>query len=185
MTRQTHIEGVVETNTIHLADERGALDKFFHSQLQEICSTVPAWKQVLRSTTKQAGVLRGLQALRAPHTEGKLIVPLNGEMFWVSVDMRVGSETFGCWTSKTLRPDSGKGLFVARGFFHGCLSMTDDVELLIMADNDHSDAHNIGIRWDDPDLAIDWPTQGRQPILSAGHAGYPSFANFQSLHDGL
>jgi dTDP-4-dehydrorhamnose 3,5-epimerase len=185
MPGQTAIEGVVETSNVHLDDERGSLDKFFHAQLQDICSSALAWKQVLRSTTKQAGVLRGLQALKAPYTEGKLIVPLNGEMFWVSVDMRAGSDTFGCWTSKLLHPDNGKGLFVARGFFHGCLSMTDNVELLIMADNDHSDDHNVGIKWDDPDLAIDWPLQGRQPILSQAHIEYPSFADFQHHHHGL
>lgn len=185
MTWQNDIAGVTETRYLHLDDERGALDKYFHSEQQEIDPSTLSWKQILRSTTKQAGVLRGLQALKAPHTEAKLIIPLNGEMFWVSVDMRAGSDTFGCWTAKTLHPDAGTGLFVARGFFHGCLSMTDDVALLIMADNDHSDAHNIGIRWDDPDLAIDWPLQGRRPILSRAHAEYPSLADFRRLHAGL
>jgi dTDP-4-dehydrorhamnose 3,5-epimerase len=138
-------------------------------------------RQIVHSATDRAGVLRGLHAQNCPHSEGKIIVSLTGRMFWVVVDLRGGSRSFGHWQGFELAPDNSDGasaLQVPAGFAHGCLSLTDGVSLAIFADHDFAPSQAVGIAWNDPDLAIDWPLSSGVPSLSDEHAAFSSFAEF-------
>lgn len=111
------------------------------------------------------GTLRGLHYQLA-RPQGKLVWVTRGEVFDVSVDIRRGSPTFGRWFGTTLSADNGRQLWIPPGFAHGLLvrSAEADVAYKVTATYARGDDH--AIRWDDPELAIEWPVDG-EPILSA------------------
>lgn len=143
-----------------------------------------SWKQVIQSHTERPNTVRGLYVQTPPFTEGKMVSCLRGRSFWVVVDLRRGSETFGRWDGVTLEGGDGRSLLIAPGFAHGCVSLSADVDLLLLADNLHSDAHGAGIAWNDPEIGIEWPLTG-EAILSPGHAVFPSFAEFRTRIGGI
>lgn len=178
---------VLSVRVPHLMDGRGALTKIFFEGAFGAAGIDMVPRQILHSLTERPWTLRGLHAQQRPHSEGKIIVSLSGRMFWVLVDLRGGSASFGRWAGFDLHADeSGASLLqVPAGFAHGCLSLTDHVSLLILADRDHAPGQGIGIAWNDPSLAIDWPLSGHQPFLSDEHASYGSFARFVEHHQSL
>jgi dTDP-4-dehydrorhamnose 3,5-epimerase len=169
---------------VRFADERGVLTKI----VADGGFTVPAFaapRQILHSGTAKRGTLRGLHAQAAPFTEAKVIVSITGCMYWVSVDLRRGSTTFGRWQSFELAPEANNALYVPAGFAHGCLSLSDDVNLLILADKDFSPAHGIGIAWNDPELGVAWPLDQTKLLISEQHAAFPPFASFRERYGAL
>lgn len=166
-------------------DHRGFLTRAYDADLFQCAGVRMNWVQHLISYTERRNTLRGLHAQMSPFSEAKLITPLSGEMFWVVVDLRLDSPTFGQWEGDRLTPEEGRGLLVSRGFGHGCLSMTDGVMLSIVADNRYSLDHGVGIRWDDPDLAIEWPRIDGHLTLSDAHVINPDFHHFRKTVGGL
>mgnify|MGYP001793645728 CR=1 FL=1 len=169
-------------------DWRGSLTKVF----AEGELTAPGFemekRQILHSATAEAGILRGMHAQLGPHSEGKILISLSGHMFWVVVDLREGSNSFGVWKGFDLTPEGSggaSGLQVPAGFAHGCLSVSPDANLMILADKDFAPDQGVGIAWDDKDLAIEWPLNGMKPRLSDDHASYGSFADFREQHGSL
>jgi dTDP-4-dehydrorhamnose 3,5-epimerase len=171
-----------------IPDWRGSLIKIFYDGAFGARGFAMETKQIVHSATDRAGVLRGLHAQNRPHSEGKIIVSLTGRMFWVVVDLRGGSRSFGRWKGFELAPDSAGGasaLQVPAGFAHGCLSLTDGVGLAIFADQDYAPSQVVGIAWNDPDLAIEWPLSSGTPSLSNEHAAFGSFADFRRRYGNL
>lgn len=174
-----NIEGLHSIHFDRLADERGSLNRFFdRGEFSELGLGDWSWKLAVQSSTAIRNTLRGLHVQSPPFSEGKLILPLSGVMFWVCVDVRPASKTFGEWDSTQISAANRGGLLAESGFAHGCLSMTDDVNLMIFSDQSFREDMSAGIHWRDPDLGIDWPTGGEQPLISRGHDTYPSFAAF-------
>lgn len=171
------------TVPIH-CDERGGMFKPYDSLAWSGVSLAREWKQVLHNHTVKQNTVRGIYVQLAPFSEGKLVTCLRGSMFWVVVDLRAGSETFGQWDGSTLNGGDGRSLLIEPGLGHACLSISDDVELLLLADSNHSDEHGVGIRWDDPDIGIEWPIDVA-PIISDAHAAYPFLKDFVSSHGGI
>jgi dTDP-4-dehydrorhamnose 3,5-epimerase len=115
----------------------------------------------------QQGVLRGLH-FQNPNPQGKLVSVLQGEVYDVAVDIRTGSPTFGQWEAVTLSAENRRQFYVPPGFAHG-FCVTSETALFAYKCTDFYDPQAEGcIRWDDPDLAIDWPVS--QPELSAKDA---------------
>jgi len=179
---------VLSASIPRLSDLRGSLTKIFADGAFGAPGFVIEPRQILYSTTDRAGVLRGLHAQLPPYSEAKLIVSLTGRMYWVVVDLRAGSRSFGCWRGFELAPDGVSGaaaLQVPVGFAHGCLALSDAAGLMIVADQDFAPGHGVGIAWDDAELAIEWPLAGREPVLSKEHEAYGSFSSFKSSHGSL
>ena len=84
----------------------------------------------------------------------------------MAVDIRKGSPTFGSWVGIELSADNKKQLYVPKGFAHGFMTLTDDVEVQYKVDALYSPEHDRGISWNDPELAIEWPVD-LIPVLSA------------------
>jgi dTDP-4-dehydrorhamnose 3,5-epimerase len=181
--RQRRLGGFFDVMTPRLQDERGFLFKPYEASAFRDAGLTPVWEQVIHSRTERSNTVRGLYVQPPPFTEGKMVACLRGEMWWVVVDLRAGSATFAEWEGAYLKP--GDALLIARGFAHGCLSLTNDVDLLLLADNVHAQASYAGIAWNDPDLAIDWPLQNAHPIVSEAHASYPPFATFLANHGSI
>lgn len=105
-------------------------------------------------------VLRGLHYQLSPHAQGKLVRVTRGEVFDVAVDMRKSAPTFGQWVGEYLSEDNKRLLWVPPGFAHGFLVTSDTADFQYKCTDFYAPDHERCIRWDDPTLAIDWPTQG-------------------------
>ena len=102
------------------------------------------------------GVLRGLH-YQLQQTQGKLVRVTAGEVFDVAVDIRRSSATFGQWVGVHLSAENKRQLWVPEGFAHGFLVLSEFAEFLYKTTDYYAPAHEQSIRWDDPELAIDWP----------------------------
>ena len=115
-------------------------------------------------------VLRGLHYQVAPKAQGKLVRVVQGEVFDVAVDLRKGSQTFGHWVGQILSAENKLQMWIPPGFAHGFLTLSDTAEFLYKTTDYYSPAHERAIRWDDPEIGIDWPLIAATPILAAKDA---------------
>ncbi|MFD2643997.1 dTDP-4-dehydrorhamnose 3,5-epimerase [Pseudomonas japonica] len=113
----------------------------------------------------QKGVLRGLH-YQIENAQGKLVRVVAGEVLDVAVDLRRSSPNFGRWTSVRLSAENNRQLWIPPGFAHGFVVLSDYAEFLYKTTDYYNPAAERCVRWDDPDLAIDWQLDG-QPLLSA------------------
>ena len=124
-------------------------------------------------SVSRAGVLRGLH-YQHPTAQGKLVGVLRGEVFDVAVDIRAGSPTFGRWEGFLLSAENGRQLYVPEGFAHGFAVTSDEAIFSYKCTAPYDPSSEGSVRWDDPDLAIDWPV--RSPALAPKDAAAPSLA---------
>jgi len=110
------------------------------------------------------GILRGLH-LQHPNDQGKLCFVLEGEVFDVAVDVRVGSPTFGQWEGVTLSSETKRQFYIPPGFAHGFCVLSERAMFSYKCTNLYSAENEIGVAWNDPDIAINWPLHS--PRLSA------------------
>jgi dTDP-4-dehydrorhamnose 3,5-epimerase len=114
--------------------------------------------------------LRGLH-LQHPHGQGKLVHVLDGEVYDVIVDVRIGSPTFGQWQATVLSAGNHRQIYIPPGLAHGfCVTAERALFAYKCTEPYHPEAE-LGISWDDPDLAIPWPASS--PRLSSRDAGFP------------
>jgi dTDP-4-dehydrorhamnose 3,5-epimerase len=127
------------------------------------------------------GILRGLH-YQTSQVQGKLVRVVAGEVFDVAVDMRRSSPHFGQWAGALLSADNHRMLWIPPGFAHGFLVTGDSAEFVYKCTDFYAPEHEVSIRWDDPDIAIDWPlADGRAPTLSAKDAAGLRFADAPAL----
>lgn len=124
------------------------------------------------------GVLRGLHFQVPPHGQDKLVWVTNGEVFDVAVDLRLGSPTYGKWASARLSSENKKMLFMPAGFAHGFQVLSDTADVLYKISDFYYPELDKGIRWDDPDLGIEWLLPN--PIVSAKDQNHPLLKDFKS-----
>lgn len=137
------------------------------------------------SYSAQKGTLRGIHYQRAPYSQAKLVRCTKGRIIDVAVDLRKGSPTYGKWTSCELSEENKKMLFIPKGFGHGFLTLTDEVEFQYKCDNLYNKEAEGSIRYDDPTINIDWGMllNGIEPVLSEKDKNAPYLedcnANFE------
>ena len=132
------------------------------------------------------GVLRGLHYQLAPEPQAKLVRASVGEIFDVAVDIRHSSPSFGQWVGAVLSAKNKQQLWVPEGFAHGFLTLSDVAEVQYKARGFWNKDCERAIRWDDPELAIDWPLdqlEGATVNLSDKDAASPTFAVAQASGD--
>jgi len=156
------------------ADARGFFyESFNHAQFEQTLGTAIAFVQDNHSRS-QKHVLRGLHyQIRQP--QGKLVRVSVGEILDVAVDLRRASPSFGRWESVILSAENRKQMWIPAGFAHGFVALSDTAEVLYKTTDYWAPEHERSIRWDDPDLAIDWHGI-TAPILSAKDEAASSFA---------
>lgn len=118
------------------------------------------------------GVLRGLH-YQIEQAQGKLVRVIAGEVLDVAVDIRRSSATFGQWVGVRLSAQNHRQLWVPPGFAHGFVVLSDCADFLYKTTDYYAPAHERGLRWNDPTLAIDWPDCGVEPQLSVKDAVAP------------
>jgi len=165
------IPGVLLVRASVHADNRGWFSEVYKSSALAAAGLSCTFDQDNVSWSGKRGTLRGLHLQRPPVAQGKLVRCLRGAVFDVVVDLRSGSPTEGTWRSFELTATSGDAVWVPAGLAHGFQTLVDDCLVLYKTTAEYSPAHEVGIRWDNPDLAIPWPV--RPPILSPRDASLP------------
>lgn len=121
------------------------------------------------------GVLRGLHFQQDPYAQGKLVMPLRGEIFDVAVDIRKGSPTYGKWVGEYLKAGSGRMMYIPTGFAHGFCVLSEEALFTYKVTSEYAPSAERGIRWNDPAIAVAWPVQ--EPVLSARDSQQPMLSD--------
>lgn len=121
-------------------------------------------------------VLRGLHYQTEPAGQGKLISVVSGSIYDIAVDLRPASATFGQTFGLELRAEDHTMIWIPAGFAHGFLVLSELADVAYKATDFYSPTHERCLRWDDPGLAIAWPLQGQQPLMSPKDAAGLAFA---------
>lgn len=132
------------------------------------------------SFSQQRGTVRGIHFQTPPHAQAKLVRCIAGEIWDVAIDLRAGSQSYGRWVAATLTAQGGEQLFIPEGFGHGFLTLTDNAEVGYKASAYYSPESDAGLAWDDPDIEIDWPLYGIDPVLSDKDRALPRLSGFVS-----
>jgi len=117
------------------------------------------------------GVLRGLHYQKTPKAQGKLVRTVVGEIFDVGVDIRRDSPTYGKWIGEVLSAENKRMLYIPAGFAHGFCVLSEEAEVLYKTTEEYAPEYDAGIRWNDPEVGIQWPIE--HPILSTKDAKLP------------
>lgn len=155
-------------------DERGFFFESFNERaFREATGVTLPFVQDNHSKSAR-GVLRGLH-YQTQQAQGKLVRVVAGEVFDVAVDIRSNSPTYGQWVGEVLSGDNKRQLWVPPGLAHGFLVLSESAEFLYKTTDYYAPAHERCIAWNDPTLAIAWPTISVAPQLSEKDAAGAPF----------
>ena len=117
------------------------------------------------------GTLRGLHLQSPPFAQGKLVYVIEGEVFDVAVDLRIGSPSYGQWLGERLSAENGRQLYIPAGFAHGFCVTSETAVFAYKCTEYYTPSAELAVAWNDPALAIAWPETA--PILSKKDAAAP------------
>ena len=161
----TELPGVLVIEPKVFGDERGFFYESFNARDFARASGLQLQSVHDNLSRSRTGVLRGLH-YQVEHAQGKLVRVTAGEVLDVAVDIRRSSPQFGKWASVRLSAENNRQLWIPPGFAHGFLVLSDYAEFLYKTTDYYTPSAERCIRWDDPDLNIDWQLKG-PPTLSA------------------
>jgi dTDP-4-dehydrorhamnose 3,5-epimerase len=139
-------------------DARGFFARCFSRDALVAAGMVTDFPEWSLSYNARRGTLRGLHWQAAPYCEAKLVQCTRGAVFDVVVDIRSRSSTWGQWHAIELSAENRHILYIPKGFAHGFQTLTDDTELLYHISEPFRPEYARGLRWNDPTVAIGWPT---------------------------
>lgn len=161
---KTKLEGVLIVEPQVFGDHRGFFMESWSKRAFEEAGLHYDFVQDNHSSSTVKGTLRGIHFQRGEKAQAKLVRCTQGAVLDVAVDLRPSSPTYQQWVAVELSAENKRQLLIPRGFGHGFVTLTDDVEFLYKADNFYAPEADGGIRWNDPDLAVEWGVE--HPILS-------------------
>ena len=166
---KTKLEGVYILEPRVFGDERGwFMETYSKIKTLEIARD---FVQDNHSYSKEKGILRGIHFQNGDHAQAKLVRCIRGAVLDVAVDLRKGSPTYMQWEAVELSAENKKQLFIPRGFGHGFLTLTEDVEFVYKTDNYYNYESDRSIIWNDPDIGVYWGTEN--PVLSGKDSRAP------------
>ena len=168
---QTKLDGLYIVEPKVFGDHRGFFMESWSKRVFEAAGLHYDFVQDNHSSSTVKGTLRGIHFQRGDKAQAKLVRCARGSVLDVAVDLRPQSPTYKQWVAVELSEENKRQLLIARGFGHGFLTLTDHVEFLYKADNYYAPEADGGIRWNDPELAVDWGIA--EPILSEKDACSP------------
>lgn len=164
--RPLALREVIEVVPDRFGDARGYFSEVYNKAVWSENGIAVDFVQDNQSLSAMPGTLRGLHYQLAPFPQAKLVRVVRGAVFDIAVDIRSGSSTFAQWVGLELTADKGNQLFIPAGFAHGFLTLEPQTEVFYKVSDYYSREHDRSIRFDDPDIGIDWPDIAGQPILS-------------------
>lgn len=168
---ETKLPGVCIIESQVFGDHRGWFMESWSQKKMEDNGLNVVFVQDNQSFTAKKGTLRGIHFQQYPMSQAKLVRVVRGAVMDVAVDLRKDSPTYKQWVSVELSAENKRQLFIPQGFGHAFLTLTDDVEFVYKCDNLYSRELERSIRYDDPEIGIEWGTDG--PVLSDKDAVAP------------
>ena len=166
----THLPGLTVVRPKCFSDERGYFMESYKRSEFFAMGISEEFVQDNHSFSSQ-NVLRGVHFQNHPYEQGKLVRVIEGAVWDVAVDLRPESPTYTKWFGIELNSTDGTMLYVPPGFGHGFVVLSDSAHFVYKCTAEYVPASDAGIRWNDPDLAIDWPVA--EPIVSQKDADLP------------
>lgn len=181
----TRLPDVVIVEPTVFSDDRGWFMESFsepklHAALRELGLPTPRPFVQDNESVSKAGTLRGLHYQLPPHPQGKLVRVVAGAVLDVAVDIRRGSPTFGRWVAVELSDANKRQVWIPEGFAHGFVALADDTRFLYKTTDVYARDCERAIRWDDPDIGIDWPAE-LTPLLAPKDAAAPLLAQAETF----
>lgn len=161
---KTKLEGVVIIEPDVFGDNRGFFMESWNKKKMAEAGLDYDFVQDNHSKSTVKGTLRGIHFQKGNKAQAKLVRCVKGAVLDVAVDLRKNSPTFKQWVGVELNEENKKQLLIPRGFGHGFVTLTDDVEFLYKADNYYAPEADAGIRWNDLEIGVEWGVEN--PILS-------------------
>jgi dTDP-4-dehydrorhamnose 3,5-epimerase len=174
---ETPLAGTFVIEPDPIEDERGFFARVFCVKSFAERGLNSSLNQLSISYNSRRGIVRGLHLQRPPCMEAKLIRVTAGAIFDVAVDLRAGSPTYGRWFGIELSASNRKQLYVPEGCAHGFQTVSDVAEVTYHISAPFAPEHADGVRWNDADLGIAWPSPATA-FLSERDAALGSFAHF-------
>lgn len=176
---KTKLDGVVVIEPKVFGDHRGWFMETYNEQVFKKAGIEVAFVQDNQSFSATKGTLRGLHYQLNPKSQTKLVRCTRGFIYDVTVDIRKGSPTYGEWFGIELSAENNKQLLVPKGFAHGFMTLTDDVEVQYKVDELYSPENERGIIWNDPEVGVEWPMD-INPVLSIKDGKSPFLENAEN-----
>lgn len=170
------LDGLLVIETKLWRDARGVFVETYHQERYRAAGIGVPFVQDNFSWS-EAHVLRGLH-YQLSRPQGKLVMVVEGRVFDVAVDIRRGSPTFGQWHGEELSAENGRQLYLPPGYAHGFCVLSERVGFMYRCTEYYSPADERGIRWNDPQLAITWPSVS--PLVSQKDQAYKTLAEMQA-----
>ncbi|MEP6021566.1 MAG: dTDP-4-dehydrorhamnose 3,5-epimerase [Paracoccaceae bacterium] len=180
LIEQTDLSGVVVLTPKRFGDARGFFCESWSRQRMVDAGFDIDWVQDNHSVSAQVGTVRGLHFQAPPHAQAKLVRCGRGALFDVAVDIRKGSPTFGKWFGAELSFENGKQMLVPAGFLHGFVTRAPDTEIVYKCSDYYSPECDGAVRFDCPQIGIDWGMAGIAPVLSEKDKTAPTLDSFDS-----
>ena len=162
---KTKIDGVVIVEPKVFGDHRGFFMESYSKREFEKAGLFYDFVQDNHSSSTVKGTLRGIHFQRGDKAQAKLVRCARGAVLDVAVDLRSTSPTYKQWVAVELSEENKRQLLIPRRMGHGFVTLTEEVDFLYRVDNFYAPEHEGGIRWDDPELKIEWGVEN--PVLSA------------------
>ena len=177
---KTKLPGVLILTPRRFGDARGWFSEVWNKETLARQGIVYDFVQDNHSMSATVGTVRGLHFQAPPHAQTKLVRCGRGRVFDVAVDIRVGSPTYGQWVGEELSADNGRQLLIPAGFLHGFVTREPDSELLYKCSDVYAPDCDGAVRFDDPQIGIDWGIDTAGAVLSEKDAKSPYLKDFQS-----
>ncbi|NTS30897.1 dTDP-4-dehydrorhamnose 3,5-epimerase [Phyllobacterium sp. BT25] len=179
--RPLGLDGVLEIAPKRFGDDRGFFSETYNAALFKDAGIDLVFVQDNHSLSVAKGVLRGLHYQLPPKAQDKLVRVVRGSIIDVAVDIRKGSPTFGKWVALELSAAKWNQILVPKGFAHGFMTLEENTEVVYKVTDYYSPAHDRSIRFDDPEIGIDWPIATDLIQLSDKDRAAPRLADAETF----
>ena len=174
------LPGLVLVQPRRFGDARGYFTETYNERTFGTAGIKAQFVQDNESFSAKRGTIRGLHFQLPPAAQAKLVRVLQGSVYDVAVDLRVGSPSYGRWIGKTLTAEAGEQLFVPHGFAHAFCTLEPGTIVAYKVDDFYAPASDSGLIWNDPTLAIAWPVPPDEVTLSDKDLKLGRFTDFVS-----
>ncbi|TCT30430.1 dTDP-4-dehydrorhamnose 3,5-epimerase [Martelella mediterranea] len=176
----TDISNLILLTPKRFGDERGFFSESWNRKTLAESGIDIDFVQDNHSLSRAVGTVRGLHFQSPPHAQAKLVRCGRGRLFDVAVDVRKGAPTYGQWYGVELSFENGKQLLIPEGFLHGFMTLEPDTEIIYKCSDYYAPECDGSVRFDDPDIGIEWPLTDVEFTVSAKDRDAQSFADFDS-----
>ncbi len=177
---QTNLPGVVILTPARHGDTRGFFSESWNRRRMQEAGITIDFVQDNHSLSEQVGTVRGLHFQSPPHAQAKLVRCGRGALYDVAVDIRRGSPTYGQWVGVDLSFENGRQLLIPEGFLHGFVTRAPMTEIIYKCSDYYAPECDGAVRFDDPEIDIDWGIDPAAAVLSGKDAKAPLLREFVS-----